>query len=80
MYHALATQMWCTNGKNVADPEKNNSRIEFMMGERGKVHFEAGDALLALAVTSASSHLSLLYFLAVYFYRSEMNTKDCSSV
>ena len=37
--------VYSTSGKNPSDPEKSKSRRESLVGERGKVHFEAGDTL-----------------------------------
>jgi len=46
LYHALAVQMWSTSGKNPADPGKNKSRRKSVMGEKGKVPFEAGVSVI----------------------------------
>jgi len=61
--------MWCTNGKKKhSDPEKNKSRRKSVMGERGKMHFEAGDTLLALPIASTTSMFLLSLFLAVCLF------------
>lgn len=62
LYHALAMQMQCTNGKYPSDPEKNKSKRESGVGERGKVHLEAGDALLALPIAFATTMFLSLSF------------------
>ncbi|XP_031461552.1 uncharacterized protein LOC116236867 [Phasianus colchicus] len=63
LYQALAMQMGSTSGKkNLADPEKNKSRRESAMGEKGKVIFEAGDALLALPFMSTTRMYLLCHF------------------
>ena len=48
--------------KNPADPRENKSRREAVVGERGKVPFEAGDALLALPIESTTSMFLLSPF------------------
>ena len=50
----LATWVWCASGKKPADPQENKSRTEAVVGERGKEHFEAEDALLALPIESTA--------------------------
>lgn len=45
--HADVEHKW---KKSPADPDKNKSKRESVMGEKGKVHFEAGDAPLALPI------------------------------
>lgn len=62
LYHALAMRMWSTSGKNPEDPEKNKSRRESAVGERGKVPFEAGDALLALPIASTTGIFLLSFW------------------
>ena len=62
LYHALAMQMQCTNGKYPSDPEKNKSKRESGVAERGKVHLEAGDALLALPIAFATTMFLSLSF------------------
>ena len=46
--------------KHPADPDKNKSKRESVMGEKGKVHFEAGDALLALPIASTAGVFPIL--------------------
>jgi len=41
--------------KNPTNPRENKIRREAVVGERGKVHFEAGDSLLALPIKSSTS-------------------------
>jgi len=54
--------MRCTNGKYPADPEKNISGRESVVGERGNVHLEAGDSLLALPIASTANMFLLSPF------------------
>jgi len=63
----LATQVQHASGNNPADSEENKSRREAVVGERGKVHLEAGDALLALTNESTAGMflLSLLQLFAI---------------
>lgn len=58
----MAAQAECARGKNPAAPAENRSRREAVLGERQKVHFEAGDALLALPIKSTASMFLLSAF------------------
>lgn len=62
LYHALSALMRHENRKNPADPEKNRIRRESVVSERGKVHLEAGDTLLAVPIESTASMFLLSPF------------------
>ena len=80
LYHALAMQMQCTNGKYPSDPEKNKSKRESGVGERGKVHLEAGDALLALPIAFATTMFFISLFLQIVGSRGSVNNNAHSSI
>ena len=48
--------------KNPADPDKNKRKRESVMGEKGKVHFGAGDGLQALPLACTVDMFSLSPF------------------
>lgn len=62
MYHALATVLQCASGKILADLGRTKPQKEAVVGKRGKVHFEAKGALLALPTESTTSMFVLSPF------------------
>lgn len=56
LWRCAHPEVWGFTSKQLQNPEKinNKSRREGAVRERGKVHFESGDALLTLPIESTA--------------------------
>lgn len=81
MYSCMYVEKHCR-------PKENKSRREAVMGERGKVSFEAGDALLALPINTTHMRRKILFkpacsdfqVLITYCYSLNKGIAYCTEV